>query len=1200
MSFVHLHVHSEYSILAGAVRVKKLAGAAAALGMKAVALTDHMNVYGAVAHSQACKKAGVKPIFGATLEVRESDGGSYNLLALVENQTGWRNLCRLLSKANDFVALGDRPYITTGMLNEYGDGLIVLAGGYGGPISTDLPQLSMQRIAELRNMFDNEHFYLERQHIPFPGMDLADMDILYSDIAQKLAVEEVLTNRVCYLKKEDHRLLTLMKAIDMGVGLQAVKPIGTDQMYLKSYEEMRALFPGSNVYMNQAVEIAGRCNFDFESKYRFPKSEAPEPGKTVKNWQYFRETFPPPQGWGILEASTEAKGDLDEYFRWFAVNGLLSRFDQLGLQKAEEERYWKRIEYELNMIQKMGFQGYLLVVAEFINWAKDNGIPVGPGRGSAAGSLVCYAMGITDLDPLRFGLLFERFLNPDRVSMPDIDTDICQERREEVVAHVREKYGADYVAQILTFGTLKPRAAVKDVARVLGVAPKDADELANMIPEEVNITLTKAMEQNPEITAAMEKSPLVKRVFDLALQVEDFPRQTGVHAAGVVIADRPMVDYMPLVRDEHGRTLTSFDMKGVEDIGLIKFDFLGLKTLDHIDATLKMVERNTGEKIDLSNIPLDDPKVFEILGKGDSMGVFQIEGQGITDVMVRLRPNRVEDLFALVALYRPGPMKAGMVDDYIDRKHGRRPIESFVPAIFQPLKPTYGCIVYQEQVMEVARIMAGYSLGEADLLRRAMGKKKPEEMAAQKGAFVQGSMKQGYSEAQAVEMFDMLEKFAGYGFNLSHSAAYGMISYFTAWLKCHHRAEFMAAQMSIESGDTDKLATYVSDAKRAGLKVIPPDINFSGKTFDAPVQGSTAVECEHGYDHCPSCDAPCVRYSLTALKGVGEAMVDLILTAREAYGGSFPTIVHLILGVPKANKRVLTALACSGALDSYLPRSQAVAVMEDVAAFRKDAAKLMKGVTAPEDEHWAKLISLFETKYLSKYPAHDLSKGQMLELERSALGLYVSDHPMGPVMSDIKRFASHTPGEAAHAGEGEKVRVAGIVSSVRVIRTKVERREMAFGKLEDPTSSIEFVLFPDAWESAKETIQSGKPIVMYGRVNERNGAMQIVAQGVRSLLYEMSKAADGVEVHVSKGEGTLEKKTGLIGIFQVYAGALPAILVVKNGETIERFNLTKYPVKPDLHLKDAVDTLFGRDVLRFIFATEKKEEPQGQYSNILD
>jgi DNA polymerase-3 subunit alpha len=989
-------------------------------------------------------------------------------------------------------------------------------------------------------------------------------------IAGAYGLRTVATNDVRYLKPRDSVTLETLNCIAMGASLNDAKrprPT-TDQLYLKTDEEMRALFPDDGPALDLTNEIAERTHFKFNtSTYYFPASTPPDPAPeadTDANWAFFYQAFPPPIDFKMpldsVPPRAEGAGNLNGFFCWYAREGLKLRLERVP--EAKHPAYHERLEFELKMIIKMGFAAYLLIVAEFINWAKDREIPVGPGRGSAAGSLVAYAMRITDIDPVRFELLFERFLNPERISMPDIDVDFAQDRREEVIAHVRDKYGAPLVSQIITYGKLQAKAALRDAARVCDLSFQEADRLSKLVPNVLNITLADALTQEPKLAALIASDPKAKRVFELAKRIEGLARQVGVHAAGVVVADRPLVQLAPLYRDgPEGGPVVQYDMKSAESIGLIKFDFLGLKTLDQIRDAVAMIERNTGERIDMSRIPTDDAVAFKLFQKGDGLGVFQVESSGMRDLLTRLKPSNLDDLVALVALFRPGPLSSGMVDDFIDRKHGRKQVEYPFPELAQILGSTYGTIVYQEQVMQVAQVLAGYSLGEADLLRRAMGKKDAAEMARQKTRFVSGAIGRGHDEGKVGDLFDLLAKFAEYGFNKSHSAAYGYVAYQTGWLKAHHRAEYMAALMSIDAGDSDKILVYVGDCRKAGLRILPPDVNASVAAFDVPKDDRRAI-----------------RYGLAAVKGVGESAVQAVVEARADAGGRFKDFMDLLNRVDyrRVNRRVLESFIKCGALDSLgEPRARYLAALEDgMAAGQQYQAQKASGQMGL---FGAAVAPTFKLPNVSEWPI-----GERMKLEKETLGLFLTGHPIEAFTEEVGRFASGPIEKLASLPNEAKVSVAGIVAAMRIIRTG-KGDKMAFVTLEDMSGPLECLFFPKALPKAMTALEAKRPVLIRGTLEHKGEEVKVLADTVE-LLEDLRERNTGlIEVDVRVDELGEESLANLLELFEKNrGGAVVKLWLEEPGLFRTRIGAGEgVRVAATPKLVEGVRALFGRpDVLR--------------------
>jgi DNA polymerase-3 subunit alpha len=1178
MAFAHLHVHSQFSVLNGVSAPKKLAAAAAKLGMGAVALTDTANLYGAVEWSKACKEQKLHAVFGAEVWVdprgiRHREGGlgpSFSIVLLVENEVGYRNLCALLT-TGIFDGIYFRPRVDLDLLRPRAEGLLCLSGN--GDTGAIRGAGSETRVSVLLDLFGADRFFGELMDHGLPGQVASNTEV--RRLAALHGFATLVTNDVRYLAPTDVVRLDLLNSIANGASLgDPNRPRQqTDQQYLKTEAELRELFPDDLDAIERTEAVARRCDFHFRTdKYYFPASVPPDAGEdTQRNWEFFLAAFPPSQEFPVPAAAPPGAGTLNGYFAWYGRTGLDLRLR--FVPEAEHPPYRERLEAELAMIVKMEFPAYLLIVAEFINWAKDRGIPVGPGRGSAAGSVVAWAMRITDIDPVRFALLFERFLNPERVSMPDIDVDFAQDRREEVIEHVREKYGSPLVSQIITYGKLQAKAALKDVARVCDMSFQESDRITKLVPERLNITITDAVKEEARLQALVDGDAKVRRVVTLAQAVEGAVRQTGVHAAGVVIADRPIVELAPLYRDgPEGGPVVQFDMKSAETVGLIKFDFLGLKTLDQVRDAVTMIERNTGERIDIGRIPEDDAPTWAMLMRGDALGVFQVESDGMRGLLTRLKPNCLDDLVALVALYRPGPLSSGMVDDFIDRKHGKKAVEYAFPELEPILANTYGTIVYQEQVMQCAQVLAGYRLGEADMLRRAMGKKDAAEMARQKLRFVQGATAAGHDEQKASDLFDLLAKFAEYGFNKSHSAAYGFISYQTAWLKANHRAEYMAALMSIDAGNSDKVLLYTGDCRRSGIKMLPPDINASVARFDVPREDRRAI-----------------RFGLQAVKGVGEGAVEAIVEVRAA--GPFTDLMDLLRRVDarRVNRKVWESLIKCGALDGFgQPRARLVAALEDA----------MGAAAAEQAQKAAGQVSLFGGGALAA-PAFRMPNvpawtvGERMKMEKEALGFFLTGHPVTAFADEIEAFGYKTIADLAHVevdsgfkgggrpggpGGAREHSVCAIITGKRVIRNK-RGDPMAFVTFEDPTGSIDAVLFKDMLAKFQPMLDCPRPLAVRARVQQQpDKPRSLRLEGLEQMEDVRERMIRKVEIVVRADELAPEVIEQLRDLFRLNEGPCPARFVV---EEAGRFVATM-PVSRSLQVKatprfvDGVRSLFGR------------------------
>ena len=1107
--FVHLRVRSAYSLLEGAIKADALSLLAAKADMPAVAIADRANLFGALEFSVAAKDAGVQPLVGCALPVTGVGEGpperwarKPTLLLLAQNETGYLNLSELSSAA---YLEGDglsEPSVSWDRVAQHSQGLILLSGGPDGPIdplyAAGKTAEGDRALAEMHRVF-GDRLYVELQRHGLPVQAAAEPSLVAWAYAHDVPLAA--TNDVFFPDRSMHEAHDALLCIADGafVGQDERRRV-TAEHYFKSAAEMRALFADLPEACDQTLEIARRCAFMVRK----------------------RDPILPRFDTG---AGRSEPDELEHQAR----EGLKARLALVELAAPEEE-YWSRLEHEVRVIQTMGFPGYFLIVSDFIKWAKAHGIPVGPGRGSGAGSLVAWSLTITDLDPLRFGLLFERFLNPERVSMPDFDIDFCQERREEVISYVQHKYGQDRVAQIITFGTLQARAVLRDVGRVMQLPLGLVDRLCKMVPNNPAnpTTLAKAIEIEPRLKEARDSDPSVKLCLDVALRLEGLFRNASTHAAGVVISDRPLTQLTPLYKDPRSELpATQFNMKWVESAGLVKFDFLGLKTLTVIDRALKHMAKR-GAQIDLSTLALDDAPSYEMMANGQTVGVFQLESQGMRDTLRKLRPTTIEEITALISLYRPGPMDN--IDSFVDCKFGRKPVDYLHPTLEPVLKETFGIIVYQEQVMQIAQILAGYSLGEADLLRRAMGKKKPEEMAQQKARFVAGATEKGVDAAQAKSIFDLVEKFAGYGFNKSHAAAYAMISYQTGWLKANAPVEFMAASMSLDISNTDKLAIFYQDARRCSVPVRPPDVNRSGADF----------EVEDG----------AVLYALGAIRNVGlSAMEHLVSVRRE--GGPFVDLFDLIERVDprQVNKRALEGLARAGALDSIHPNRAQVIASADML--------LAHGQSLAADRASAQ-VSLFGGEQSDasrpRLPRTEpWDQIRRLDEELSAVGFYLTGHPLEDMVEVLRRRRVTLLADAIPQAEAgaEAFKMAGMVRR-RQERASASGEKFAFVSLSDPTGEYEVLFPPEALRKCRDILEPGKAVVLRVRAKSRDGEVRFFGDDAETVDKSIEAVAAGLRVHVSPGSTEIEAlKKRLTGAVSPRGGEIILVAGLGGGREVE-------------------------------------------------
>jgi len=1081
--FTHLHVHTQYSLLDGAIRGKDLFKKVGELGMDTVAVTDHGNMFGAIDLYTEAKYANKKLIFGCETYVAATDRHdktnrrNYHLILLAKDEVGYKNLSYLNSMGY-LEGFYYNPRIDKPLLKKHTEGLIGLSACLGGEIAQTLEKngvAAAEEVAqEYASMFAPGDFYLELMPTPTPEQDTLNGELVR--MSKKLGIPLVATNDCHYVARTDASAHDVLLAIQTGKSLKDEKRLKhqVDSYYLKSAAEMEASFKDVSEAIENTAKIAAQCNvkLKLDAGYHLPKYKIPE-GDT-----------------------------LDSYIEKVVAQGLERRFAEFQSRGRtfDPDQYRDRVKTELAVIQKMGFSGYFLIVWDFINWAKEHGIPVGPGRGSGAGSAVAWAMRITDIDPLEFKLLFERFLNPERVSMPDFDVDFCMNRRGEVIKYVQEKYGREQVGQIATFHQLKARGVIRDIARVMEIPFGEADKLAKLVPEPVqgkSPPVREAIEQTPELKQLYTESPLHRELLDLAAALEGLNRNAGMHAAGVVIAERPLWEYVPCFRGQNDEIVTQFAMKEVEKTGLIKFDFLGLKTLTVIQTAVKLINQQREAKgeppFDIDLVDREDQGVYKMVARGDTTGVFQFESSGFREMLKKLKPDCLEDLVAAGALYRPGPLEGGMVDTYIDVKHGRKKPDYMYPTLEPVLKDTHGVIVYQEQVMQIAQVLAGYTLGGADLLRRAMGKKKAEEMAKQKAMFMEGADKQGVEPKKAGEIFDLVEKFAGYGFNRSHSAAYGWVSYQTAYLKHHYPHEFMAGLMSCDADNIDNVVKFIAEARAMGLTVERPDVNESLSDFSITASTATASQAD-------VLGRKVIRFGLGAVKGVGSTAVDAIIEARNT-DGPFESLFELCRRVDtqKCNRKTLEQLVKSGAFDG-LPgghhRAKLLAALDSAlergAAEQRDRRSgqtslfgLFSAAEPPSSASRAQGAPVMGEAYPE---VEEWGHKQLLAFEKEALGFYISGHPLDRYRGDLLRYATATTSSFANGtrGVGENS-IGGIVSQYREMITK-KGDKMARFMLEDAEGSFEVIAFPKTFEKVRHVLVSDEPILCSGQVKNEGNA----------------------------------------------------------------------------------------------------------------
>ena len=1151
-NFVHLHLHSQYSLLDGAIKLDELVSRAKEFKMPAIAVTDHGNMFGAVEFYSKAMSAGIKPIVGCEVYVapgsrftkgnaRGSSEASYHLVLLCMNQTGYKNICHLVSAAYR-EGFYYKPRIDWDLLAQHNEGLIALSACLGGELPTlvnlNQPEEALARAGQMAQIFDDQRFYLELQENFLPEQAKANAGLI--SMAKELDLPLVATNDCHYLSREDSYAHEILLCIQTGKTMDDPNRMRfpNDEFYVKAPQEMIKLFPDQPEAISNTIKIAERCNLDLDfNTYHFPQYEKP------------------------------AEKTLDEVLEEQSRVGLEERLNEIRklrtLSEEDLQVYQDRLDEELTCIKQMGFPGYFLIVADFINWGKDQNIPVGPGRGSAAGSLVAYATGITDIDPIPYNLLFERFLNPERISMPDIDVDFCIYGRERVIEYVRQKYGSENVAQIITFGTMLAKGALRDVGRALNIPYGEVDKIAKLVPNVIGITLKQAINQEPQLKNLVEKDSKIRELVKISLALEGLTRHASTHAAGVVVTPKPLPEYLPLYVDpKSGGQVTQYPMSYVEKIGLVKFDFLGLKTLTVIENALQLIRQSKEPNFDLRLIPNDDKTTYELLSRGETTGVFQLESSGMKEYLVKLKPSCFEDLIAMVALYRPGPLGSGMVDSFIKRKHGTEKFKYDFSELEAILKDTYGVIVYQEQVMLIAQVLANYSLGTADLLRRAMGKKKPEEMAKQKKIFLAGAAENKLNLKKAEAVFDLMEKFAAYGFNKSHSAAYALIAYQTAYLKAHYPVEFMAALLTEDMENTDKVIKNISEVRAMGVEVLPPDINASARSF-------TVAE-------------DVMRFGLGAVKGVGSAALDSIQLVRKEK--PFTTMQDFCerVDLRKVNKKVVEALIKCGAFDTLGgKRAQFFAGFEDSMEIGQ---RLQKEQESGQDSLFGskEILSVGGNGYGELPNIDEWDEKTLLSYEKEALGFYVTGHPLARYSDSIKRFATCETAGLPERTDKEQVRVCGIVSGIKELITKKGDR-MAFVTLEDLSGSVEIIVFPEVYTAAMELLKGEDPLLVSGELDVGEEACKILATEV-SLLRDV-KETMAKRVHIRLTTPGLDEMQmrQLKGIVQRYRGKCDVqlhIVIPNRSETI-----ITLPDQLKMSANDAAmadtEALFGYNVMNF-------------------
>ncbi len=1148
--FVHLHLHSQYSLLDGTIKIDDLVRKVGELRMPAVALTDHGGMMGTIDFYEKATRAGIRPILGCEIYVApesrherkptQGEEKSYHLILLAESAEGYQNLIRLVSKAH-VEGFYYKPRVDKELLREHAAGLIATSACLQG----EIPRLLIQEgpsaaegcVETYKDIFRDGRFYVEIQDNGLPEQNLANSRLI--ELARRTGTPLVATNDCHYLERSNARVHDVLLCLQTGktINAEGRMRFGSDQFYMKSPEEFEKAFGHSAPdALKNTMAIAERCSVKLDlGKNKIPAFQVPK-GTTA-----------------------------EQYLRTLSVEGMARRFQEKRkrgekISGENETAYRKRLEYELSVIDQSGFSGYFLIVWDFIRHAKEKGIPVGPGRGSAAGSLAAYALRITEIDPIPHGLLFERFLNPERISLPDVDCDFCKDRRDEVIQYIKERYGEENVTQIITFGTMKARAAIRDVGRVLEMPYAEVDRIAKLIPPDLGMTIDRALQIEPRLKEIIQETPKVGELFEYARAIEGLSRHASTHAAGVVIANKPITEYVPLYRNSNGDITTQFSMKDIEKVGLVKFDVLGLRTLTAIHNTLGLIKER-GEPLDLEAIPLEDAETYAMLSRGDTPGVFQCESGGFTDLLVRLKPERFAHLIHAVALYRPGPLQSGMVEDFIARRHGRKKTEYPFPQLEEILQDTYGVMVYQEQVMQIAVALAGFSMGEADVLRKAMGKKDTALMEKQKARFLKGAAANGIPENKAQALFEQIAQFGEYGFNKSHSAAYAMVAYQTAYLKAHYPVEYFCALMTSESGDTAKIIRYIGHCREKGIPILPPDVNESRFAF------------------YPAGKA--IRFGLSAIKGVGETAV---LSIQEARGENpFVSAADFLSRVDlrKVNKRALDSLIKAGAFDSLDPDR---GLMIEQLSFLMETAQgevrrresgqfaLFGGTSDAEKPTKGKRTATIE---------HLWNRSERLKAEKEALGFYITGHPLDAYAAEIELFANVTSSRIGSVKSGSEIKIGGIISAIREKTTK-RGEKMAILSLEDLEGIVEVLVFPETYRGIRGDLDTQSPVLLIGRVDSDETSSKVIAEEICRMENVRERLSKSVHIQIRMDRMTASDIAELRRTLRKHAGEKKGYLhLVREGDYEAVVALPEgFGIAPSLELARELKGRFGYDVLR--------------------
>ena len=1177
-SFVHLHLHTQYSLLDGAIRLDDLIETASEMGVPAIAQTDHGNMFGAIDFYTRCKKAGIRPILGSEIyftsgsrfdrlpprraksvssqDNEESSRQIHHLILLCKNNVGYKNLCKLLSQAY-LEGFYYKPRADIELIKQYSEGLICTTACLKGEVSynffTDQDERASGAIQKLHNIFKDD-FYLEIQENGIPEQMIVNKKII--DYATKNNLQLVATNDCHYMTPEDAQAQEVLLCIQTKKSYDDENRMRmtSQEFYFKTPAEMRQAFDYIPIACDNTLKIADKCNVDL--------SWVDEKGEQI----YHLPDFPIDTGETI-----------NEYFERTSREGLEKRFGGahfVALVQSEnwesrlKSEYYKRLDYEIEMIKTMGFAGYFLIVSDFINWSLDNAIPVGPGRGSGAGSLVAYALRITNINPIPFNLLFERFINPERISMPDFDIDFCQNGRQRVIEYVTKKYGSDRVGQIITFGKLQAKAAIKDVSRVFGLSFSEADVISKLIPDELGINLSDAIKKEPKLQQLIDTDKKIKHIFKIALRLEGLYRHAGIHAAGVVITNNPLVEYCPLFKGRDGEKVIQFEQNFAEKIGLIKFDFLGLKTLTVIDQAQKLIQRDIDPSFDIENISLDDSEVYKFISTGETSGIFQMSSSGMMDLCRRLMPDNIEDLSVINALYRPGPLNSGMVDDFINIKHGRKKMTLMFPELENILKETYGMILYQEQAMKIVQVLAGYSLGQADILRKAIGKKNTDLIEEHREIFLKGAEAKGFDRKKLDELYQLIANFGDYGFNKSHAVAYGVIAYQTAYLKYHHRVPFFAALLTTESSNADKVTAYINDARSYKIEVLPPDINESLWVFNIIKDN--------------------IRFGMGAVKNVGEGAVEAIVKER-IKAGPFKGFIDFCMRIDLTlcNKRMLESLIKVGAFDKCEKMNRHT-LIENLNLIHTYGAKRQlerkKGLSSlfAEEEEKEGIIQ----DRLDIIKVEDFNKDQTLRYEQELLGVYVSGHPLDRFQDIIDQMSSMNLAKVAKIdGDSERnMQLAGIIAQKKNILTKKGDR-MCFATLEDLSGKIECIIFPKTFQKYEEILDSDKPLIMVGTVKLSERPRKFFPTEIKLLKERVQKKVMAMNVKISIDE--MNRSSIMEEFKQIllsYRGNIPANLIFSSKDGIAEMPLgDHFLINPNANMASKINSLFDKNAVDFVF-----------------